>query len=678
MAIVVTFDGTRLDDASDQALWTDWGATATDEPDFFYNGGQCISCLVKTAEVGQAYEHGSTTDFETTPKAWLAKIIQNNYGSIDDAQNGLQLYMGESTTVHYRYEIFKSTTYPSLGGWQIVPIDPNVAGYITENVGSMADATAIDFFGMKSECSATAKAPNLGSAAIDYIDSGTGLTLVGTDTTPGAFQDFVDFDVGTGSNRYGIVSTKSGVIYVVGVLTIGSSSETDFDDANQEIVYPDGRFNTGFCGLDIVLGNASSVIVIASCVFRGRGEYGHDGGTADTRPDFEVSGTNGSATLDGCSFLNHRNVTFTSASSMNGGRIECRLLTQNSANISNVTIVTDSLTSVACLQDPVFGTTTDLHDADFIQGGAGHAIELTTVGGTYNMLNISFTGYGADTTDSAALDVTAASGTTTINITGAAAPTYKTAGATVVINVNPVTVSVTVEDEAQVAIQNAHVYINKEGQEQAYTADTGNTAGNGALIVNETVDTGIPQSGWCFVWVKSLNKIQPYRFSSWAVKTFTFPTTVSYDCTGGGTATLLQDSVNDFIALDIQVGDTVRNIDDGSWAVVDEITDADNIVTSPLSGGTLNIWTSGDTYSFHDLATTLTDNDDLVDIPYSQQKTDSNGEITQSLTAYGFNLLIRVRYTEGATKYDFAETIQPLGSNGLTTTIALKEQPGIT
>lgn len=435
MAIVVTFDGTRINDASDQAIWTDWGATATDEPDFFYNGTQCISCMVKTAEVGQAYEHSSTIDFSTTPKVVLFKIIQTNYGAIDDATNGLQLYIGTSTTVHYRYEVFKSTTYPPLGGWQMIPIDPNVTGYVTQNVGSLGSLTAIDFFGMKSECNATAKAPNLGSAAIDYFDSGTGLTLVGTDTTPGSFQDFIDADEGGGltEDRVGIVTTKSGVLYIVGVLTIGSSSETDFTDANQELVFPDGRFNTGFCGIDVVLGNASSTIVIDSCVFRGRGEYGHDGSTADTRPDFEFSGTSGSATVDGCSFLNHRNVTFTSAASMNGGRIECRLLTQNSADISNVTIVTDSLTSVAALQDPTFGTTTDLHDIIFIQGGVGHAIELDTAT-TYNFLNLSFIGYGADDTASAALDVTAGSGTVTINVTGGTLPTYISAGATVVIN----------------------------------------------------------------------------------------------------------------------------------------------------------------------------------------------------------------------------------------------------
>ena len=73
---------------------------------------------------------------------------------------------------------------------------------------------------------------------------------------------------------------------------------------------------------------------------------------------------------------------------------------------------------------------------------------------------------------------------------------------------------------------------------------------------------------------------------------------VSYACTGGGTSTSLQDTVNSFTALNIATGDTVENVTDGSSATVTTITDADNIITAALSGGSDNTWTSGDTYSF--------------------------------------------------------------------------------
>ena len=77
----------------------------------------------------------------------------------------------------------------------------------------------------------------------------------------------------------------------------------------------------------------------------------------------------------------------TSVCDVDNADIECHLLVQNSCNISNSIIRTNALTSEACLQDPTFGTTTDLHDVQFIQSGVGHAIELATAT-TYNLKNI--------------------------------------------------------------------------------------------------------------------------------------------------------------------------------------------------------------------------------------------------------------------------------------------------
>jgi hypothetical protein len=243
------------------------------------------------------------------------------------------------------------------------------------------------------------------------------------------------------------------------VLTIGDSNTTTFSDSNQELVFPDGRFYDGFCGIDIDLQNSSTTVTIDSCVLRGKGVTGADGGTVDTRPIFDVVNVSGTGTFDSCSFLNHNQVNFTSACSVNGGRIEAKSITQGNAEIENLTIVTSSATSVATLQDPTFGTTTGLHDVEFIQGGAGHALEIDTAT-SYTLTNITFTDYGATTSDSAAIDVTAASGTVTLNISGGTSPTYKTAGATVNVVLNPVSVTVTVKDiDTQAVISGARVLL---------------------------------------------------------------------------------------------------------------------------------------------------------------------------------------------------------------------------
>jgi len=283
--VTVTFDGTRVNGAGDGNAttgFTAWGATVTAEPDYYYTNGYCISAQVKTAEVGFYCTGGSTVDFSSPVRVWLAKFIQTNYTAIDGL--GLQLFLGNDTTNHWRYEIYTAATYPAAGGFQIVPIDPNVAGYYTQTVGSPS-LTSIDFYGIKSDANATAKAPNLGMDAVDYITAGTGLSLTGTS---GSFTDFVTFDEGTTTNRYGIITSREGVYYLSGVITIGSAATSAvFTDENRTIVFPDGRFNTGFCGIDLDLTQSATSVSITSCTFVGRGRRGY--GDFDTTQD--VNGT---------------------------------------------------------------------------------------------------------------------------------------------------------------------------------------------------------------------------------------------------------------------------------------------------------------------------------------------------------------------------------------------------
>jgi hypothetical protein len=69
-------------------------------------------------------------------------------------------------------------------------------------------------------------------------------------------------------------------------------------------------------------------------------------------------------------------------------------------------------------------------------GTSGHAMQITAAGGTsFTLVGNTFTGYGANASTSAAINFTAATGTITLNISGGGStPTYKTAGATIVIN----------------------------------------------------------------------------------------------------------------------------------------------------------------------------------------------------------------------------------------------------
>jgi hypothetical protein len=83
-----------------------------------------------------------------------------------------------------------------------------------------------------------------------------------------------------------------------------------------------------------------------------------------------------------------------------------------------------------------------VNNCSFTSGGTGHAIEITATG-TYTLSAISFAGYAASngSTGNEAIFVNVASGTVTINADSALS--YRTAGATVVLNVGQRTLTLT-------------------------------------------------------------------------------------------------------------------------------------------------------------------------------------------------------------------------------------------
>lgn len=92
---------------------------------------------------------------------------------------------------------------------------------------------------------------------------------------------------------------------------------------------------------------------------------------------------------------------------------------------------------------------------------AHHAIEFgLTSPLTMTLRNMTFVGFNAanGATDST-LHIKRTTGTVTINVIGGTTPSYKTAGATVNIVANPVSVTITVKDVSGTAIQNANVYL---------------------------------------------------------------------------------------------------------------------------------------------------------------------------------------------------------------------------
>jgi len=472
--VSVVFDGTRLDDAEALSpgggnVWLDSGGKiANIEPDFVYQNTNCVSEKVGTSELGIGLDISGGTPASvdmTTPKVVIFKVIATNSSvlNVKGSTGGkLEVGSGGLRTNYDQYYAVGGDTYPIKGGWLIIPIDPN-GGNQSNRPGTAPTLTAIDYFGWVCDFTGASKSTNVGMDAVDVITNGTGLTLTAGDagSTEGKFSDFVTADEGTSTNRWGIVSTLDTVLYVTGVLTIGTATATEFTDSNAVVVFPEAEFlNTvGFFGIDFGLQNASNILILTNCVFK---SVGTSGGTVDTRPDFEVTGTSGTLTLTTCTFNVFRLWTMTSAVTVTGCNfIAGDQIITGGATLSGCTF--DSLTNASQVTVTSPANAALISNSEFISPGTGNGLVISGTAADFTLTNVDFTGYSLTVDANKAIYVNIASGTVNLTISGGSGVSadshVRTAGATVNVIVGAVTVQVTTNNSAGAAVASAAVHL---------------------------------------------------------------------------------------------------------------------------------------------------------------------------------------------------------------------------
>jgi hypothetical protein len=544
----VSFNGTRVNDSTTNTNWGNWpsgGGAPSSEAQLAYQGGSAVNKKVTSATLdGIDYDPGAGALDMTADsnRLYFVKVIVADSFDLLPTY-GVNIGLGSSVSDYYEFNMAGSNAnltvynnYPSQGGYLITAIDPNITEWRENTVGT-PDLTIVDWYG--AQCAldggGAAKAENL---ALDAIDIGTGLTIVGGDgvDADGTFVDFVDFDQDITTNRYGVVTGSGDSVVSHGLLTIGSGgTATVFTDLNSIVTFADGYHSRGLTGVEVNLDNSSNVITMSSLLIGNGSRNGVDSG--DTRPDFTVvDGGGGSLTFNG-QLRNFRDITFTTGCTITDSDIEGQLLVQGGSDISDTTLRTNSLSGgtpiSSFLQDPTFGTTDGLHDVTFVQGGTGHAIEIDTTG-SYNLTNLFFDGYGSTGTDSAAIHVTPTGGTVTLNIQGGDSPTYKTEGATVNVVVNPVTFLITVRDiSTNNPIQNARVKAEVNNSNNfPYLASVTITTGSTGTIADVT-HTSHGLSTGDFVTIRGANESEYLGCYS-----ITATTTNSYEYTMNETPTV--------------------------------------------------------------------------------------------------------------------------------------------
>lgn len=308
MAVVsVAFDGTRLSEAeseSDGGTWDKWGAgqSPAQDVDFPYQLGASSACIANKLSGttgGIDFDSTGTNDYTTGPKVVLAQVNVTTFGLINTAvHKGAAYQVGSSGSDYYEYYIFgsKRDYEKARGGWVILAIDPNEAGYRAATVGTPA-LGSVNYYGWWADITDSVKSDNVMHDSLSYLTVGDGLTLTaGTSTDPeGTFQDFVDSDEGTVANRWGVVTSEEGALVVTGWLNIGTGAATEFDDTGAVVFWTETLTAEGFNGLLLDLGTAATVIQITDCFLQGNGR-GFAKDFFNTSSD--VNGTNETVALD--------------------------------------------------------------------------------------------------------------------------------------------------------------------------------------------------------------------------------------------------------------------------------------------------------------------------------------------------------------------------------------------
>jgi len=464
--VSISAQNARLDDAEAN---TDWGsigggAGGALETDFKYQGSNCFARKGATAQRGIFLSDNVDSDlsgagsFETV----MFKFICTTPGLLDLLSvPGMRLEVGSgsttaspSTNFHF-YDVQGSDVYPVDKSWLVLPIDPNIASHRTGTTGTPG-LTVVDYYALRFDQTAVSKSPN---QALDAVDIGAGLTLTGGDGADpdGVWQDFADHDFGTAANRFGYVREVDGapnVFLVFGQLVIGTATVAVFlDNTGATLVFPDGLFAAGFSGITVDLQTAATDVDFVDSSFFGKGTKAGE----DTRPTLTVTGTLGAFDILNSVLDAFAGIILTVACTITGGKVtNSEKITQAGATLDGIEI------SGATTADGVAFIESDdlakIKNCKFTFSD-GHAIEITAVG-TYTFTGNTFTGYGADGTNDAAI-FNDSGGLVTINLAGGGSvPTIRNgAGASTVVNAGSVTILVHVADNTGADLQNCRVLL---------------------------------------------------------------------------------------------------------------------------------------------------------------------------------------------------------------------------
>lgn len=454
------------------------GQGSSAEPDFFIQGLQSFSRRVSGS--GAVSGLGiSATGPSVSGQHIYVWAINLTAGLVNTtASGGVRIFVGNSTNAYDMFYVNGSEDL--VGGWRCYPIDYEATADATQG-----NPTGTGTVGALLSTTGTINRPNLGVDAIRY---GTGIDATGGGTPDPdiTFSTIANQD-SLVANQWGILQPTAAGVNLQGRVRIGAddaSTATTFADvdavltkANNNPVGVNTNTKATFSG--IILSGSLTTATFTGCLFISLDA--HDTGFVDA-----ASATNSIATslIKGCTFLDWGtvdgtpNMTIEDTTFANSG-----VLTPNGSLIKNCLFDT-------CAAINAENNLEDIQNCTFSSGSGGvPAISTSIPSGTYSLVGNTFVGYNAsDGQADSAVDFTATTGTITINVSGGAVPSFRTAGATVVFQVSSTLTLTGLQTNTEVRVYDAGTTTEVAGVENSGTTEAFSINVSSVDIVIHNVD----------------------------------------------------------------------------------------------------------------------------------------------------------------------------------------------
>lgn len=563
MANQITDGRTSLTTADATTGFTDLGGTGagTLDTEIFYQGTGSVAYSTSNTRTGLLYNMGSAQNFTSNTFYFLV-----NCGIVGllatKANGGLTVrFCGATVTDFFEVYVAGSDDFPSsfAGGWAQFVVDIETAYTAAVTNGDPGTATggtppatnAIQYVGI-STVTGGSMPRMVDNTWVDQIarlpDGSAGIIVEGSNggTVPWSWDDVVTAAVVT--NKWATARyADGGAVTLSTPVQIGINDATnhEFEDTNKTLLWYDQTYlPDDLYTISGVFGTGVNSVVAGIKTGTGTAATGAQGWTIQSASggarwnlDFDDANTD-VVGFYGCSFINANDLQLDvlGVECINTLYIGCV-----SATVSNSLQQRISVINAATIAGTAFMITDDLGDINnsSFEFSAGHAIELTGAANNYTLSKVTFTGYGANTTNNAALYIPATTGTFNINVDNGT--TYRSGGATVNIVLSPVTTQITVRDENNSLLSGAlvHLYASDGTGDLPYQASVTITSSGTTATVTHTAHGMITNN-----WVRILGANEREYNGTFQITvtgtnsyTYTLPGTTTSPATGTITAT---------------------------------------------------------------------------------------------------------------------------------------------